>query len=92
MRIITDGLKGGPYLDGEFVVAYDPNRPGKDRLGRPLVANIVTTRIRGLAKRFESTAAAMECWRRVADPPHHLRPDGKPNRPLTAFTVAIEDP
>lgn len=40
------------------------------------------------AKQFPSLRAAMEEWRRVADPPYHYRPhDGRPNRPLTAFSV-----
>jgi hypothetical protein len=38
------------------------------------------------ARRFASFQAVMECWKtqsRVTP----MRPDGKPNRPLTAFTI-----
>jgi hypothetical protein len=37
---------------------------------------------------FATAAAATECYRAV---PHNrpLRPDGKPNRPLTMFSVAF---
>lgn len=40
------------------------------------------------AKRFDDPAAALEYWRR---PSRVLptRPDGRPNRPLTAFTCEI---
>lgn len=41
------------------------------------------------ALRFESTAAAMECWR-TQSKTRPLREDGKPNRPLTAFTMSVE--
>jgi hypothetical protein len=37
---------------------------------------------------FDDAAAALTCWRQVS-PTHPTRPDGKPNRPLTAFTVEI---
>ena len=42
------------------------------------------------ALRFPNAAAAMAFWRRqsVLRP---MRPDGEPNRPLTAYTVEIED-
>lgn len=37
---------------------------------------------------FPDARAAMECWRTVSTT-HPRRPDGKPNRPLTAFTVEL---
>ena len=39
--------------------------------------------------RFVSIAEAMEYWRTVSTTVP-FRPDGKPNRPLTAYTVEIE--
>jgi hypothetical protein len=42
------------------------------------------------AKRFEDAAAASEEWRRQSTV-RPLRDDGKPNRPLTAYTVIIEN-
>lgn len=42
------------------------------------------------AKTFPSKAAAFEFWRQQSTV-RPLRPDGKPNRPLTEFTVVIED-
>jgi hypothetical protein len=38
---------------------------------------------------FEDHAAAMEVWTRQSRV-RPLRPDGKPNRPLTAYTISIE--
>jgi len=37
---------------------------------------------------FGDARAAFECWQQVLRS-RPVRPDGKPNRPLTAFTVAI---
>lgn len=41
------------------------------------------------AKRFKTNADAMEFWKTQSER-RPLRPDGEPNRPLTAFTVLIE--
>ena len=38
---------------------------------------------------FDNALLAIEYYRRVGEPA--FRPDGMPNRPLTAFTVCIED-
>ena len=42
------------------------------------------------ALRFDSATEAMQLWRTVSSRTP-TRPDGKPNRPLTAFTVAIKE-
>ena len=39
------------------------------------------------AMKFDSFYAAMECWSRQSKT-LPLRPDGKPNKPLTAFSVS----
>jgi hypothetical protein len=41
------------------------------------------------AKRFADFTEAMECWR-AQSTVRPLRPDGKPNRPLTAYSVTPE--
>lgn len=41
------------------------------------------------ARKFSSFEAASECWRAVSIV-RPVRPDGKPNRPLTAYSVSIE--
>lgn len=56
-----------------------------DGLGR-----IELTSVRENAIEFPDVVAAFEYWRRpsTVEP---LRPDGKPNRPLTMFTIELED-
>jgi hypothetical protein len=41
------------------------------------------------AKRFESISAAMQFWNTQSSV-RPLRPDGKPNKPLTALTISVE--
>lgn len=81
IRII--GLANGePTLwDGTWLVSCDI------RSSRMLMTTTIDPRE---AKTFPHAADAMEFWRRI-DPERPLRPDGKPNRPLTAYTVSIED-
>lgn len=43
-----------------------------------------------LAKRFASHDAAFECWR-AQSKKVPWRPDGRPNRPMTAYSVTIEE-
>ena len=40
------------------------------------------------AHRFPDFAAAMACWKLVSST-HPIRLDGKPNRPLTAWTIQV---
>jgi len=42
------------------------------------------------AMRFRTQVAAFQCWRQTS----RVRPrraDGKPNRPLTAYTITVEE-
>ncbi len=70
-------------FDGQCVVVYDP-RP----ISRGEAPILKTTPFELLAKRFATAAAAAEYWRRDSGV---LRDDGKPDRPLTAWTVEIVD-
>lgn len=88
--IKIEGLINGqptPF-DGEYLVEYDPERDGTAPDGSPMLAHIVTTPDLAEAKKFPDFIEAAECWKRVCKRTPR-RPDGKPNRPLTAFTVAI---
>lgn len=68
--------------DGRYVVEYDPAiLPGD-------TVHLVTTHDIHAAKHFATAPEAFECWRAVA-PNMPVRPDGQPNRPLTAYTVEI---
>lgn len=53
--------------------------------GNPMQAHVVATADEAKALVFPDAAAALECWRKA----HGMRWDGRPNRPLTAFTVEI---
>lgn len=75
-----EGFADGSPTDvaGHYVVAYDPDG----------ALELTPDRIK--ARHFLSARDAFLTWRAQASPPNHLRPDGKPNRPLTAFTVKVE--
>lgn len=88
IRII--GLVDGQpsAYDGQYVVEYDPGRDGVEPgSGRPMLCHLVTTPDRAAARQL-SFREAMELLRLV-DPRRPVRPDGRPNRPLTAFTVEM---
>lgn len=74
-------------FDRQYVVEYDPSRDGVDPAGDGMLCHLTTTPDRGAALELPKMAA-FELWRKVDDRTP-LRPDGKPNRPLTAFTVEI---
>ena len=74
---LASGLPGGPK--GQWLKSYEP-RTGES----------VWTDNRGEAHRFADAFEALTMWKSVHE--HQpVRPDGKPNRPLTAFTISIEE-
>jgi hypothetical protein len=70
------------WADGYYLRSYEVDH---QPTGGPWI--VFTTDV-GEALRFPDAAAAMECWRQqsVAMP---LRPDGRPNRPLTAYSIEV---
>lgn len=70
-----------PIEEGQYVKTYQAS----GGFGRGFLE--VTDDI-AKALQFDNTVDALECWRAVSTT-HPLRPDGKPNRPLTAFTVEL---
>jgi len=70
---------------GHYLERYDPDAP-TGPTGQALF-----TRHIAYAKTYVDAAAAMAEYQRTRTLDHQTRPDGKPNRPLTAFTVSIED-
>ncbi len=58
-----------------FLVSYDPKHPDE----------MVTTDKESEALVFPSAKEALELWRSADG----FRPDGKPNRPLTAYSVTV---
>lgn len=84
---LVNGVETG--FDGKYLAEYDPSREGVDPDGRPIGAHIVVTETVAGAKRYATTADALEEWRTV-NPAEPWRLDAKPNRPLTAFSINVE--
>lgn len=83
--MLINGLADGrpSVVDGQYLVECDVDA----RDGRGAV---LATEDPAKARRFADVGEAMDYWRRVSTV-LPLRPDGKPNRPLTAYTVEILD-
>ena len=83
----ADRTFGATGLEGKWLAEYDPTRPGSaPASGLPLLAHIVTTDDPGKALRFSDVAAARRLWMRWDG---KTRIDGRPSRPLTAFTIEV---
>lgn len=88
IRLLGSPAEGPTAFDGQYIVEYDPTRYGFDPDGREMLAHIVTTPDREKAKQFATKGEAFETYRLSSG---RIRPDGRPDRPLTAFTVEIDD-
>lgn len=75
-------------FDGQYVMEYDPARDGQDPDGNPMLAHLRTTPVASEALGFDGLRELRKLLYAV-DQRRPVRPDGKPNRPLTAFTVEI---
>jgi hypothetical protein len=76
------GEHTGPDPTGHWLHAFDPEYGG----GRGIAD---FTNDPAKAARFPSKQAAMACWQyRSRSRP--TRPDGRPNKPLTAYTCVVE--
>lgn len=70
-------------FDGKYVAAYDPSyHPVGEEYDGGLLE---VTDDPAKALQFATAGEAMGCWQRS----YGTRSDGKPNRPLTAWTVEI---
>lgn len=67
--------------DGRYLKAFAFKGPVGEMV-------LETVHLPGLALQFPTVLDAMEAWRSV-DPREPVRADGRPNRPLTAFTVEV---
>jgi hypothetical protein len=77
---------GEPCAVGDYLVSYDPDGGPPDS---PSTGISEWSPDPSLAMRFETAAAAMNCYR-LTSTRKPTRPDGRPNRPLTACSVSIE--
>lgn len=71
-----------PRCPGQYLQSYDPE--AHDGRG-----TATWTADRAKAHVYPDFAAAFEAWRQVPKA-RPTRPDGKPNRPLTSFSVEFE--
>lgn len=86
--ILILGLASAGFLDEpEWLVSFDPNdhAPGKPYPTGFCYSDIDPAK----AKRFKNKVDAWQFWNIQSDKVP-FRPDGKPNKPLTAFTVEIK--
>ena len=68
-------------LDHTWLREYDPDAHG----GRGVIRG---TKNRAEAMQFAEAGDAMKLWR-AQSRVRPLRPDGRPNRPLTAYTIEV---
>src|SRR5882672_5929531 len=81
LHIIGPAFGGPSTLDGLYVASYDPD--ARDGHGA-----VTGTADRTQALHFETPADAFTFWRQPSTV-RPLRPDGRPNKPLTAFHIEI---
>lgn len=77
-------------FDGLYVVEYDPSRDGIDPKGRSMNCHLIASPVKRFAKRYASTLALLQDYKRVDARRPVRKYDGQPNRPITVFTVLIE--
>jgi hypothetical protein len=80
---LVEALKRGEIVRGKYLEWSDPNAKkgrGAERW----------TDDPARAVRFDSKEAAMACWQ-AQSTVKPLRSDGRPNKPMTAWTVTIEE-
>src|SRR6185436_15351772 len=70
-----------PEIEGQFLLSFDFDAFGGNGFGE------FTWDVE-MAKSFKTLRDAMEFWRTTSTV-KPLRPDGKPNRPLTASTISV---
>ena len=81
LRIVSDAGGRATEHEGRYVVDCDVDA----RRGR----GVLKTSDSPLeARQFDNALEAMEYWRRQSNVTP-LRPDGQPNRPLTAYSVEV---
>jgi hypothetical protein len=70
------------HIEGQFLHWFDPDIPDATRVMAEFTDDV------GKAKLFATVEAALDEWQRVrrVDP---VRPDGVPNKPLTALTMEL---
>lgn len=86
IRLVGLIAGGETHHDGRYLKDYNPWVSEIDERGNLALARIETTENPAEAMRFDSPAATRREWTRWDG---WVRPDGRPSRPLTAFTVEL---
>lgn len=81
IRIVASATGETTRDDGRFLLSYEPHSGPHGRF-------VTTSRINA-AMVFDDAVKAIECWQQISTS-NPTRPDGKPNRPLTAFTIEVQ--
>jgi hypothetical protein len=81
---LVDGSKTS--FDNQYLVEYDPTKQGFSPEGYPMQCLLVTTPNENEATPFEDFPTAVAACRQADG----VRPDGLPNRPITAFSLEFE--
>lgn len=84
IRIVERAAVGEVEESGCYIRYYDNSH--EDELG---LGVLHLTRERSEAKRFDDAAEAFAFWEQQSRTVP-MRPDGKPNRPITAYSVLME--
>ena len=81
VMVLVEHATGGELPAGQYLSSYDADAVG-DR-------GIKMTTREADAMRFRTLEDALQCWKRQSRT-RPWRPDGRPNRPLTAYTVTFK--
>lgn len=74
--------------DGEYLKSYDASYVPSN--GKYNGGDLITTPNIEEAQKFETPSEALTTWKETAPKPWSVRLwDGKPNRPLTAYTIEV---
>ncbi len=79
---LANGMDSGG-AEGQYVHRYNPD----GNMGR---GDLILTHDKSKAKRYMDFKQATDDWRRISTT-HPVRHDGKPNRPMTAFTIQVKN-
>lgn len=83
IRIVADAL-GDQREAGKYILSFDPQYPHPLGIGK-----LELTKSIEMAQKFPNLELAMAFWKQQS-PTVPLRDDGRPNRPLTAYTITFE--
>lgn len=82
--LVCEGFPSGNFCSvaGQFLMSYDPE--AFDGRGDATFTKDIER-----AMKFDDTGQAFACWTAIPKS-RPLREDGKPNRPLTTFTIGTK--